>query len=472
MPKILIIIVTWNKKEYVLNLLASLKQLDYAQNALDILVVDNCSDDDTADQIIKNYPIVKVIVNSENLGGTGGFNTGLSWAFDKPDGCYDYIWLLDNDVIVHRKALIELVQVLEREPDAAVAGSTILQLDCPWRVNEIGAHICRATGQLKLNYHLAKIPAWKGKKRNELIDLPNNEVAEMLGRNDFVDVEYVAAASLLVRSEVAKNAGLWMDFFIHFDDVEWCLRIGEQGYRIIASTRSMIWHLSALTKIPTWILYYDNRNVLHLLKAHGANNKVLLNIVRRILKKGLYYAFMGKNDISRLHMLAVEDFLNQKMGAKRNLLNINYVLNKDIKSLIDDDDVKRILIPWTINLQKYGLQKPLVLAALERRELEIHFLVEPGKMPKIQFPNPKFVFLSKYRLLRILKHFILRIKKYDIIFQSEYQTIVPLSLVGRQVVFINQHSFCVHQRPNLNSILSAVYSMFRLWWNKLGNLEC
>ena len=80
---------------------------------MDILVVDNHSNDHTAEAITQLYPHIHLIVNSENLGGTGGFNTGLKWAFGQPESRYKYYWLLDNDVVVHRQTLIELVKLLE-----------------------------------------------------------------------------------------------------------------------------------------------------------------------------------------------------------------------------------------------------------------------------------------------------------------------------------------------------------------------
>lgn len=112
-PSILVIIVTWNKKDYVLDLLNSLRNLDYASSAIDTVVVDNASNDGTAEAIRELFPQVNLICNPENIGGTGGFNTGLKWAFAQPDGKYKYLWLLDNDVLVHRAALSELVNLLE-----------------------------------------------------------------------------------------------------------------------------------------------------------------------------------------------------------------------------------------------------------------------------------------------------------------------------------------------------------------------
>jgi GT2 family glycosyltransferase len=81
----------------VLNLLKLLNNMSYPKEATDVLVVYNHSNDHTAEAISKNYPPVTLIVNSTNLGGTGGFNTGLRWAFEQHESTYKYYWLLDNE---------------------------------------------------------------------------------------------------------------------------------------------------------------------------------------------------------------------------------------------------------------------------------------------------------------------------------------------------------------------------------------
>ncbi|SMG64512.1 protein containing Glycosyl transferase, family 2 domain [methanotrophic bacterial endosymbiont of Bathymodiolus sp.] len=81
--KILIIIVTWNKKDYVIDLLESLSSITFPKDQLDILVIDNASNDGTVDALEAQFDDIQVIRNSENIGGTGGFNTGLSWAFEQ-----------------------------------------------------------------------------------------------------------------------------------------------------------------------------------------------------------------------------------------------------------------------------------------------------------------------------------------------------------------------------------------------------
>ncbi len=156
--KILIIIVTWNKKEYVIDLLNSLSAINFPRDQLDILVIDNASNDGTVEALEAQFDDIQIICNAENIGGTGGFNTGLAWAFEQPESRYDYLWLLDNDVVVHQNALSELVAILDDNADIAIAGSTMMQLDFPWRINEMGAFVDQQSGSLLFHRHFEEVP--------------------------------------------------------------------------------------------------------------------------------------------------------------------------------------------------------------------------------------------------------------------------------------------------------------------------
>ena len=467
-PKILNIIVTWNKKEYVLDLLESLNNIIYPKEAIDILVVDNHSNDQTAEAILENYPHVNLIVNSTNLGGTGGFNTGLKWAFEQPEVSYKYYWLLDNDVLVHQHALVELVKLLEEKKDAGVAGSTMMQLDYPWRINEMGAYFYRGNGTLMLNRHMEEIIPWKGRSVEELLSYDVDMILSAFNsqQQPFVDVDYVAAASLLVRADVARKAGLWMDYFIHLDDVEWCLRIAGMRKRILVSAKSLVWHMSAAAKVPTWALYYDSRNILYLLQAHGANDKEIRRIIRNVQKQALYFAVIGKPEISKLHIDAINDFINGKMGKKEINLPFKYHNNTEADSIFSDPSIKRILVPWTLDLTNTGLQESLVRAVMQRNDLQVDFLTFPGGESTYQFPKARFKYMSDSRIFRYISYFRLR-KKYDLVLQSEYEQIIPLSFISPEILFINNDEFCRRPSPELKTIFSFLMEMIKRWNVKL-----
>jgi GT2 family glycosyltransferase len=311
-PKILIIAVTFNKKEYVASLLKSLKEIDYKNFV--VIVVDNASTDGTAEYLEGHFPDVIVIRNSENRGGSGGFNTGLQYAF-KQEG-YEYYWLLDNDVVVSEKALENLVTALQKDKDIAIAGSQMCQLDNPEVTNEVGAYVDFHNGHLVLNRHLTR-------KRNNVAGI--------------FDVDYVAAASMLVRADVAKKAGLWEDFFIHFDDVDWCLRIKKMGYKIVGVAESVIWHLSAAEKPITWQQYYDVRNMLYLLSKHASKRDVA-RFGRRKCLQAIYTELKGSTPVAEIILDALDDFCKGKKGKK--VFNLpEHVKEETLKSRHPSKDV-------------------------------------------------------------------------------------------------------------------------------------
>ncbi|MBE9562844.1 MAG: glycosyltransferase family 2 protein [Proteobacteria bacterium] len=452
---ILIIIVTWNKKKYVLDLLNSITTLECSNYSIDILVVDNASEDGTVDAIKINYPQVNLICNPENIGGTGGFNTGLKWAFNNDN--YKYLWLLDNDVLVHKQALIELVTVLEENSDIAIAGSTMLQLDYPWRVNEMGAFIDRVTGKLILNRHLETIPSWQGYSAQELLQKDADLTKHLIHCQPYMDVEYVAAASLLIKADVAKQAGIWRDYFIHFDDVEWCLRIADMGYRVVVSTKSLIWHLSAIAKIPTWILYYDNRNVLDLLTNHGASPTDLKNLQRYILKKAVYYHIIAKPDLAQLHCDAIDDFNNKRYGKKDIKLEHSYQNNSEIGQVFMDSTIKQILVSSPVNVYAMGIQEAIVKAQMQRPELQIDWIPSDDEEILPQVPRTRFVRpMSKSRFKRLINYWRLR-GNYDLVIQSDYRPSLFLSWVKADLLFVNDETFCRRTQPKLSNVLKAVW---------------
>ena len=458
--KILIIIVTWNKKEYVIDLLNSLSAISFPKDQLDILVIDNASIDGTVEALEAQFDDIEIIRNAENLGGTGGFNTGLAWAFEQPESRYDYLWLLDNDVVVHKNALSELVAVLEANPDTAIAGSTMMQLDFPWRINEMGAFVDPHSGTLIFNRHYKEISNWQGKPLEDLLVEDVDLSQQLMHCQPKMDVDYVAAASLLIRAPVAKQAGLWMDFFIHFDDVEWCLRISKAGHRIAVSAKSLIWHISAMAKVPNWILYYDNRNILYLLNKHSGALAVK-HAIQTILKKTLYYQLIGKPDLAELHLQAIEDFNQGLTGKKEIKLPYKFEAIRAIESILNDPSIKKIIVPWTVNMQASELQSIFVRVMKQRPELEVFYIVSPHD-PQRELPNSISIAAPKFIVTRYIKYFRLR-NQFDLALQSDYQTILPLSWIAGKNLFVNDESFCLRPAPKLSKLIKQLPLLLRKW---------
>jgi hypothetical protein len=290
-PKVAIVIVTWNKKSYVLELLTSLRSIDYDNH--DIIVVDNASTDDTVRAIREQFPHVNLIVNSENLGGTGGFNTGLRHVLKK--GGYKYTWLLDNDAVVERDTLIELVKVMEGDDRVGITGSIIMEPDMDMIV-ELGAYVSWSIGTWKPNY-----------RNNRLSAIEEIETTE---------VDYVAACSSLVRNEALYKIGVMDErYFIHWDDIDLSLRAKQAGYKVMASPKSKAYHGLEDKPINPLISYYDIRNGLLTITKHQNGVKrfiYILNMLRGTGKGVVYSLLSGLHTTSKLLIYGPLDFIRGK----------------------------------------------------------------------------------------------------------------------------------------------------------------
>ena len=96
-----VVICNYNKKEFVLQCIQSV--LESKVHNFDVYMVDNASTDGSAEAVRKNYgEQVTILENKENLGGSGGFNTGLRVVRDKG---YSYFMCLDDDASVDENAI-------------------------------------------------------------------------------------------------------------------------------------------------------------------------------------------------------------------------------------------------------------------------------------------------------------------------------------------------------------------------------
>lgn len=194
MKKVLIIVVTYNRKELLIECIEALLNQEYKN--IEILIVDNCSTDGTRDYInsyIKNKDVVYKNTG-KNIGGAGGFNFGLKEAFNHDS---DYIWLMDDDCIVHSDTLTELINfACKKKDNFGFLSSVVLWKD---------GSICAMNRQkISLTKHLENF-----EKETKL--------------------EYATFVSFFVRKSVVEKVGLPIkEFFIWGDDLEYSKRISQQ----------------------------------------------------------------------------------------------------------------------------------------------------------------------------------------------------------------------------------------------------
>lgn len=289
---IAIVIVNWNKKREVINLLS---ELDKIPESVDIYVVDNASTDDSVASIRDSFPEVKIIVNKQNLGGTGGFNTGLSYVSqcDK----YAYAWLLDNDAIVKSDSLTELLNVMNADSDIGLAGSRIMDTENEEITVETGGNFrWEIMGVEPLNRNTTGTPS------------------------DIFRVDYVAICSALVRIQALKKVGLMDDrLFLLWDDMDWGLYFSECGFKVVCVSKSVVYHGSFTERArgkPT-DYYYSIRNSFLVYTKHTNFLKrcaIFYRTLRSHCRIYIFYALHKMHDETRLMRKSVVDFSINNWG--------------------------------------------------------------------------------------------------------------------------------------------------------------
>jgi GT2 family glycosyltransferase len=446
-PKVAIVIVTWNKKSYVMELLTSLRNINY--DNLDIIVVDNASTDDTCQAIREQFPHVNLIVNPENLGGTGGFNTGLRYVLKK--GGYKYTWLLDNDAVVERETLIELVKVMEEDDKVGITGSIIMEPDMEMIV-ELGAFVSWSIGTWKPNYRNNRLSAIK-------------EI-------DTTEVDYVAACSSLVRNEALYKIGVMDErYFIHWDDIDLSLRAKQAGYKVMASPKSKAYHGLEDKPINPLISYYDIRNGLLTITKHQNGVKRFLYIFNMLrgTGKGIIYSLLsGLHSTAKLLLFGPLDFIRGKFYKTGIAVKTDDSTPDPISKIIHFEDIdisnkSKILI---LPNGSYALIKRVVEGLKEKSSnYHISLLIQSDRLELFKdLEIDRFIIFEGYKqstlqTISILKEILE--SKYDLCI-SPSRSMLPFSYAVKKYYLYD------HKRDYFVKSNEDIYASWKLFVSFLG----
>lgn len=217
-PKVSVVLLNWNGRDDTLACLDSLKQSDYPD--LEIVIVDQGSQDGLAGCIRRDEPGVKLILNDENMGFAGGNNQGIRWGLE--NGA-DYILLLNNDTVVDEKCIGEMVRAVEDHSAVGAVGPKIyfhLEPDRIWSVGgaiDFGENVGRMLGHRCIN--------------NGQFD----QAAE---------VDFISGCAVMVRREAIEKVGLLSEEFnpAYYEDADWGMRLRAAGYASMIVPSARVWH--------------------------------------------------------------------------------------------------------------------------------------------------------------------------------------------------------------------------------------
>jgi len=290
--KVVLIILNWNGWKDTIECLESVYQIDYSN--YDVVVVDNGSEDNSV-QKIKDYCKGKILLESnffeydaenkpisineytinetengigvmtikngpssekltllladKNYGFAEGNNIGIKYALNTLNP--DYIFLLNNDTVVMKNFLSELIKVANLEDNIGIVGCKICYYDIP---DKIWSSAC-------------KIGWWTG-------NLPDKDSKTVKG------TDWVSGCGMLIKTKLMEEISLLdPELFFGWEDVDYCIRAHNANYKVIYNPNSVIWHKVSISRKKLY------KNAFSPYYNRAKNRFIFLKVLKRYSSK-------------------------------------------------------------------------------------------------------------------------------------------------------------------------------------------
>ena len=245
MTQLAIVILNWNGRHFLEKFLPTL--LANYNSDSEVVIVDNASTDDSVAFLAEHFPQLRVILNDDNYGFAKGYNLGLRQIEAK------YYCLLNSDIEVTPHWTEPVIAQMEADEQIAAVQPKLLSYHQRTQFEYAGA----AGGFIdKYGYPFC---------RGRFFDV----LEEDKGQYDSVmRIFWATGAALFVRSEIFHQlGGLDDDFFAHMEEIDFCWRINNAGYKIMFNPDSVVYHIGGgtLPKENPFKTYLNYRNDLFLL---------------------------------------------------------------------------------------------------------------------------------------------------------------------------------------------------------------
>src|SRR5690349_18087120 len=215
-PLVSIVTLNWNGHEVTAECLRSIQTQNTYAN-IEVIVVDNASTTDPTGFFKEVYPGVRVIRTSSNLGFSGGNNAGIREAKG------EFLFIVNNDTEFTPGLLEGLLDIFRQHPDAGVASPKF--------------HYYFHKGTIEYaGYRSVNI--FTG--RNSMIGCREKDEGQY---NEVKATHYAHGGAMMVSRRVIEEVGLLPEeFFLYYEEFDWCTRIKKKGFNIYYQPKSLIYH--------------------------------------------------------------------------------------------------------------------------------------------------------------------------------------------------------------------------------------
>ncbi len=254
MKQVSIITVNFNQPKVTEELLES---IPHSKAGLELIVVDNGSKTDIPTDWQSKYPHVKFIRSEKNLGFAGGNNLGIK------EAAGDYLFFVNNDTEFTPGLVEKLVEVMEANPAVGMISPKIKYFH--------DKSLIQYAGYTPMNYYTC---------RNSCIGLHEKDKGQY---DHFTGpTAYCHGAAMMVKKEAIEKAGVMNEnFFLYYEEVDWCEHIKRAGYQAWVCTDALIYHKESVSvgKKSRLKEYFMNRNRILFIRRNAPAFKEIVFLI-------------------------------------------------------------------------------------------------------------------------------------------------------------------------------------------------
>lgn len=248
-----IITVNYNQPLITEALIASIFEHN-SHPALEVIVVDNGSTDNPVPRWTDRFPQVSFIRSEANLGFAGGNNLGLVAARG------NFLFLVNNDTELTPSLVPDMVRYMKSDLKIGIASPKIRYYDQPGTI--------QYAGYTPLNYYTARnVCIGQHEEDNGQYDLDSGETG------------YAHGAAMMLRREAVEAAGpMPENYFLYYEEMDWCEAIRRAGYTVHVNTMATIFHKESMSVGKRTMLkeYFMNRNRILFIRRNASRTAAAL----------------------------------------------------------------------------------------------------------------------------------------------------------------------------------------------------
>ncbi|MCE2882690.1 MAG: glycosyltransferase family 2 protein [Planctomycetaceae bacterium] len=300
-PDVSVVIVSFNTRDLLRDALRSLPAAA-GPRRLETIVVDNRSSDGSADMVEREFPEVRLVRATENLGFAGANN--LAFALARAP----FVYCLNPDTVSHAGSIDTLASVLESDPRIGYAGPKLLNAD--------GSHQLSA---YRFHRLLSGFVSWSMLGLDGRFPYSPQALSlhHAYGCDARIQAEWLLGAAIMTRAETIRGAGGFDEsYFLYAEEVEWCMRMHAHGWFGCYAPEAVVTHIrGASTSHLDHTHAFNGHNPRLLVESHRRLARQTMGGAGLVVSQAAHFAGVSLAWLRNLPVLPGADAAKRRKAA-------------------------------------------------------------------------------------------------------------------------------------------------------------